>query len=125
VRSNPEASSADNTAGRQRGRPFEAGKSGNPAGRPAGARNKLSENFIRAVADDFERHGASVIERVRTASPTAYLRLISALIPQRLDLEGNLSLTPATKEQRDAAVAASFRCFAEEHGIELPQQGRA
>jgi hypothetical protein len=32
---------ADTTAPPQRGRPFVPGRSGNPAGRPEGARNKL------------------------------------------------------------------------------------
>src|SRR5262245_36762420 len=38
-------------------------KPGNP-GRPKGSRNKLGEAFIQALAEDFERHGAEVIERV-------------------------------------------------------------
>ena len=31
--------SAENTAGKQRGRPFQTGQSGNPGGRPKGSRN--------------------------------------------------------------------------------------
>jgi hypothetical protein len=33
---------AENTAGKQRGRPFMSGQSGNPAGKPRGARNKVT-----------------------------------------------------------------------------------
>src|SRR5712671_6859221 len=33
---------ADKTAGKQRGRPFLRGESGNPAGRPMGARHKAT-----------------------------------------------------------------------------------
>ena len=37
---------------------------GNP-GRPKGSRNKLGEDFIQALAVDFDRHGTETIERVR------------------------------------------------------------
>jgi hypothetical protein len=57
-------SPADNTGHKQHnGRPFEPGQSGNPAGRPKGARNKLSETFLQALADDFDANGKEVIER--------------------------------------------------------------
>jgi hypothetical protein len=50
---------ADNTAKKQRGRPFEPGQSGNPAGRPKGSRNKLAEGFVAALYDDWSEHGAT------------------------------------------------------------------
>jgi hypothetical protein len=34
-------------------------------GREKGSRNKLGENFIQTLDDDFEKHGAEVFERVR------------------------------------------------------------
>src|SRR5688572_19169397 len=59
---------ADNTAQKQQiGRPFEAGQSGNLAGRPKGSRNKLSEAFLQALAPDF-------IETVRTERLTTISR---------------------------------------------------
>ena len=36
------------------GRPFVPGQSGNPAGRPKGARSKLGETFLKALAEDFD-----------------------------------------------------------------------
>lgn len=33
---------ADNTAGKQRGKPFKPGQSGNPAGKPPGAKNRAT-----------------------------------------------------------------------------------
>src|SRR5262245_39615187 len=38
----PPQTLADNTAPKQRGRPFERGNSGNPRGRPKGARNRTT-----------------------------------------------------------------------------------
>ena len=52
---------------------------GNP-GRPKGSRNKLGEDFIAALADDFNKHGVSAIETVRRDRPAAYLKLIAMLI---------------------------------------------
>ena len=42
-------------------KPFRPGQSGNPKGRPVGARSKLGEAFLEALQDDFATHGAAVI----------------------------------------------------------------
>jgi predicted secreted protein len=75
------------TAPAQRGRPFRAGQSGNPAGCPKGARNKLAETFIAAVADDFAEHGATVPAKLRKTDPATYLKIVSRLVPRELVLE--------------------------------------
>jgi hypothetical protein len=97
------------TGGKQAASRFQPGQSGNPGGRPIGARNKLSEDFVRAVASDFAQHGAAVIESVRKDKPDVYLKVIAGLVPQKLDLDGRVTFASATKEQRDAAVAAASR----------------
>jgi hypothetical protein len=55
-------------------------------GRRKGSRNKLGEDFIQALADDFERHGAEVIERVRVEKPEAYIKVVASLLPKDLNL---------------------------------------
>jgi hypothetical protein len=76
--------SADITVAKQRGRPFTAGTSGNPDGRPKGSRNKLTETFLDIVAKDFAENGAEAIERVRREDPVMYLRIVGSLIPRDL-----------------------------------------
>ncbi len=65
---------------------FRVGQSGGP-GRPKGARNRFSEDYVEAFAADFEEHGAEVFERVRIEQPGVYLKLAAMLVPKDLDLK--------------------------------------
>lgn len=86
---------------------FKPGQSGNPKGRPKGARSKLGEAFIKALHDDFQKHGISAVQEVRENKPDAYLKVISSILPKEIELsDDTVSLL---KEQRDAAVAAFLR----------------
>jgi hypothetical protein len=79
---------SDRTGQKQaRGRLFEPGESGNPTGRPKGSRNKLSEIFLKALADDFEAHGKGVVEKVRMERPHDYLKIVAAVMPKRMEID--------------------------------------
>jgi hypothetical protein len=62
----------------QRGR-FLTGNTG--GGRPKGSRNKLGEEFVNALYDDWRQHGAEALARVREQRPDAYVRIVAALLP--------------------------------------------
>jgi hypothetical protein len=68
----------------QHGR-FLTGNSG--GGRKRGARNKLTERFLDAIADDFAECGAEAIAKVRNDDPATYLKIVSSLIPRELIMQ--------------------------------------
>ncbi len=68
-------------------KPWPKGVSGNPAGRPKGNRNKLTEAFLEALSNDFDQHGAVAIEEARTKDPMGYVKTIASLCPRELDVK--------------------------------------
>lgn len=66
---------------------FKPGNDGGP-GRPKGSRNKLSESFLKALADDFEKHGTDVIEKLRAEGASQYCNVIARLMPKLMELSG-------------------------------------
>ena len=82
---------------------FQTGNNGGP-GRPKGSRNKLGEDFLAAIYDDWTVHGAAVLARVREMNPTAYLRIVAAVCPARLDIGTDMPLPEMTAGELRAEV---------------------
>jgi hypothetical protein len=80
------AASTAKKSAKPRGKPFAKGQSGNPKGRPPGSRQKLSEDFIDALSQDFERHGIRTIAKMREEKPDAYVRVVADLVPKDVNL---------------------------------------
>jgi hypothetical protein len=81
---------SDTTKGEQKRKApphaWKPGQSGNPEGRPKGSRHKLTEDFLAAVAEDFEKHGRDALTKVREEDPSTYLRVVAQLIPKESEL---------------------------------------
>ena len=63
-------------------RPWKPGQSGNPGGKPNGARNRLQGDFLNVLAEHFAEHGREAIERLCKESPAAYIKAIASLMPR-------------------------------------------
>ena len=50
---------------------WQKGQSGNPNGRPKGARNRLSESVLSELITHWEEHGRDAIDRTCKEKPVA------------------------------------------------------
>lgn len=85
---------------------WKPGQSGNPAGRPLGARVKLSETFLKDLLEDWEQHGKTALAEARTKKPDVYLRVVASVLPKQLDVRRG-AFEGLTDEQLFAKLESS------------------
>jgi hypothetical protein len=114
----------ETTAAEQRGRPFASGQSGNPAGRPKGARHKA----LLALDAIGEQGAADVLRKVVEEAKAGDLRaaeiLLRRLWPERKGRSIELDL-PALKTPADLVKATAAIAEAVASGEVTPEEGQA
>jgi hypothetical protein len=74
---------AENSAGKQRGRPFRKGRSGNPSGKPAGTRHRATQLAEKLLSDDIEGVVRSVVNAAKGGDMTAARLVLERILPVR------------------------------------------
>lgn len=92
--------------------PWKRGESGNSAGRPRGARGRLTERFLEDLQALWLERGEEVLSNLLAKRPDIIFRAIVKLVPQQVNLSGDLG-APSTPEHRAAALMGAFRTLVE------------
>jgi hypothetical protein len=70
-------------------RPWQPGQSGNPAGRPKGAKSEFTEQFWRDIRDAWQVGGADAIKRMMRDMPDKFVVVAASKIPQEVEHTSN------------------------------------
>ena len=92
--------------GRARGRPFERGRSGNPAGRRTGSRDKTSQAAAALLAGELEALTRKAVELALGGDPTAMRLCIERVLPACREGVVNFALPPI---ESAADIAAAMK----------------
>ena len=68
---------------------FKPGQSGNPLGRPKGARSKLSESFLADALEAWENNGKEALAEMAREKPGDFAKMIAQLVPKEIDLSSS------------------------------------
>jgi Family of unknown function (DUF5681) len=98
--------SAEHTAQKQRGRPFQPGQSGNPNGRPKGARNRVTRAVEALIDGQGEAIAAKAVAKALQGDSPMQRALLSTLVPPRRERTVEFDL-PKIESAADAPKASS------------------
>jgi Family of unknown function (DUF5681) len=98
--------SAENTAKKQRGRPFKAGRSGNPEGRPRGSRNKATMAVEALLDGEAKAIARKAVEKALEGDLAALRLCLERVLPPRRDRPVVFDL-PKIEGATDALNASS------------------
>ena len=102
--------------------PFKPGKSGNPSGRPKGARNKTTLAIEALLEGEAEELTRKAIEMAKGGDGPALRMCLDRLAPPRKDAPVCFDLPPI-KSVADAVVASSALLSAVAGGEVTPDEG--
>lgn len=112
---------AETTARKQRGKQFQPGKSGNPSGRPIGARNKTTLAVEALLEGQHEALTQAAISKALEGDTTAMRLCLDRIAPPRKDSPISFNLPPI-RSAGDAVDASSSLLAAVAAGEVTPDE---
>jgi hypothetical protein len=95
-------------------KPFKPGMSGNPGGKPAKARNKLTTAFIKDLLEVYEAKGKPALEKLVDDDPSTFFKALVGLCPKQVE-------TPSQFDEMDTDtltdMVSSFKAWRATHQL--------
>jgi hypothetical protein len=70
--------------------------SGNPSGRPLGSRHRIAEMLLRDLADEWEKSGPAVLQKLAVDEPATFAKIAYGVLPKdvlvRVEHDNSISL---------------------------------
>jgi len=112
---------AEKAAKKQRGKPFKPGQSGNPAGKPKGARNAATVAMEALLDNESDALTRKAIELAKGGDLQALRLCLERILPPRKDRPVNFAL-PTITSAKDALSALSALLTAVSTGELTPSE---
>ncbi|MFQ5482603.1 MAG: DUF5681 domain-containing protein [Nitrospinaceae bacterium] len=113
-----------NAAGKQRGRPFKKGASGNPAGKKPGTRHRATAIAEQLLDGQVEGLVKKVVEMALEGDTVALKLCLERIIPARKSRQVNIPL-PEIRQPSDVVAAMASVLAGVGEGQIDPDQGQA
>lgn len=110
--------------------PWQPGQSGNPRGKPLGARSRLTEKMLCDFERYYKERGAELLKMVERENPAMLLQILARLIPKEANINvgGSVGLSLSVEQRRKIAeswlVGESETTLIESEVIERVAQPR-
>jgi hypothetical protein len=111
----------ENTAKKQRGTPFQKGRSGNPSGKPRGTRNRTTVRAEKLMQDDAKNIVRAVLDAAKAGDMTAARLILDRISPVRRGRAVYLEL-PSVKTAADISAAMATLITAMASGDVTPDE---